>query len=212
MTDAQSTGGTILPETTTGVPEWYGAAALSLSCQPIIQVFFMLVYAIWWVFAWPVAGTVVFVLALVYAGVIVAQSIANTRHSRRFPSIRTPEGDLIGKRMGTLSGVSYGVLWIAVIILALFGLWRWVLPVVALVIALHFFPMAAIFSRRIDYLLAPIALIFAVIGLVLAAQSEVPWAVVYGVTGIGGAITTAAYAGYLVAEYRALSHRAGVAR
>lgn len=196
----------------TQAPDWYGAAARSLSYQPIIQVFFMLVYAIWWVFAWPVAGTVALVLAVVYAGVIVAQSIANIRHSRRFPSIRTPEGDLIGKRMGILSGVSYGVLWIAVIVLALFGLWRWVLPVVALVIALHFFPMAAIFSRRIDYLLAPIALIFAVLGLVLAAQNEVPWEVVYGVTGIGGAVTTAAYAGYLVVDYRALARQAGVAR
>ncbi len=31
--------------------------------------------------------------------------------------------------MGLLSGVSYGTLWIAVILLAVFGLWRWIFPV-----------------------------------------------------------------------------------
>ena len=68
---------------------------------------------------------------------------------------------------------------------------------VALIVALHFFPMPAIFGRTIDYYLGSVMLVAAIAGLVLAAQAA-DWQVVWAVTGAGGAMVTSAYGGYLV--------------
>ena len=196
---------------TTSAPEWFGSAARNAAYQPIVQAFFLLAYLVWWLFAAPTWGAMIFGAGVVYAVVIVLFSVRNIRHAAQFPNIPTPAGALIGKRMGVLSGVSYGTLWIAVTLLAVFDLGRWILPAVALIIGVHFFPLAFIFRRRIDFLLAPIAIAFAGVGFVLAAQSDISWPVVYAVSGIGGAIATAVYASYLLFAYRNLRVEAGIA-
>ena len=196
----------------TSAPEWFGEAARNVSYQPIIQAFFMLVYAVWWIFAFPIVGTIAFAVVVIYAGIVVLLSVRDIRHSLEFANIATPEGKLIGKRMGVVMGISYGALWIAVIVLGVLGLWRWVLPVVALIIGIHFLPLAAVFSRRIDFALAPLAIVFAIVGLVLAAQPDISWQLVYGVTGIGSAITTGIYATYILRGYRTMCRDAGVTR
>ncbi|MBH0115246.1 hypothetical protein I6E52_00115 [Salinibacterium sp. NG253] len=196
----------------TNTPEWFGSAARNTAYQPIVQVFFMLVYLIWWIFAAPVVGTLIFVVGVAYAAVVVFLSVRNIRHAANFPNVPTSEGALIGKRMGILSGISYGTLWIVAIVLALLGEWRLVFPAVALIIGAHFFPLAFIFRRRIDFLLAPIAVVFAVIGFLVAARPEISWGFVYAISGIGGAVATAAYAVYLLFTYRNLCREAGVTR
>lgn len=196
---------------TTSAPEWFGSAARNASYPPIMMVFFMLVYLLWWPFVDPVWGSIIIGAGAVYAAIITLCAVRNIRHAAQFPNVSTPEGALIGKRMGILSGVTYGTLWAVVIALAVFGHWRWILPSVALIIGLHFFPLALIFQRRIDYLLGPIAVGFAGVGFVLAAQSGAPWSVVYAVSGIGGAIATAVYSTYLLFTYRHLCGRAGLA-
>jgi hypothetical protein len=109
-------------------------------------------------------------------------------------------------------GISYGALRIAVIVLGLLELWRWVLPVVALIIGIHFLPLAVVFSRRIDFALAPLAIGFAIVGLVLAAQPDISWQLVYGITAIGSAVTTGIYAAYILRGYRVMFREAGVTR
>jgi len=193
-----------------GAPAWYGAAARGMAPQPLIQSGFMLVYSVWWVFAWPGWGTGAFTLMVVLALGAGALGVRNLRHARKFENIESEAGLVIGKRMTVLSAVSYGTLWLAVIALSVLGQPRWILPVVALIIALHFFPLAWIFHRRIDLYLAPVALVFSAIGLYLATQAEVRWEVVYAVTGVGGALCTGVYAMYMLRQYTALARSANV--
>ncbi|MGB3413600.1 MAG: hypothetical protein WBA28_02675 [Microbacteriaceae bacterium] len=187
-------------------PVWYGEAIRSLAPQPIIQVFFMLVYALWWVFAWPVWGSAAFGLAVLFAGYVLVRSVRNIRHAREFENIPTIAGAKIGKSMAILSGVSYGALWAAAITLMLFGQWRWILPIVTVIIALHFFPLARIFHRKIDYFLAPIALLFALLGVWMASNPEVSWQFVNAITGIGGSVATGAYSAYMLYGYHVLRY------
>lgn len=196
-----------MPETTTASEE-YGSALRTLAPLPIIQAFFMLVYAVWWSLAWPGWGTAAFVLTAIYAIVVVILSVRNIRHSRQFENIPTEDGRRIGRQMGTLMGITYGLVWIAILTLALTGQFRWILPAVATLIALHFFPFVRIFDRKIDYPLAPIALTFALVGLWLAAQNAIDWLVVFAVTGIGGAIATGVYAGCILLGYSQLASQA----
>lgn len=49
------------------------------------------------------------------------------------------------------------------------GVWTWIVPVVVLIVALHFFPMR-IFRRTIDYYLGTAMLAVPVVGLYLAGQ------------------------------------------
>lgn len=194
-----------MPSSPRAAPDGYGAAVRNLAPQPIVQAFFMLVYAVWWILAWPILGTAAFVLAVGYAVAITVISVRNIRHSRRFENEPSEEGARIAGQMGWVLGITYGIVWAAGIALAVTGNPRWIMPVVALVIALHFLPLARIFERRIDYLIAPVALLFAVLGLWLAGRADVDWQVVYAVTGIGGAVATGTYAAYLLHGYRQLA-------
>ncbi|MRG60244.1 hypothetical protein GE115_10245 [Agromyces sp. CFH 90414] len=86
----------------------------------------------------------------------------------------------------------------------------WILPTVVLIVALHFLPMPAIFGRTIDYHLGAVMLLVAGVGLALAAQPQVEWAVVWGVTGTGAAAVTSAYGLYMVLAARATMARHSV--
>ena len=55
------------------------------------------------------------------------------------------------------------------------GRYVWIPPAIALIVALHFFPMPAIFGRTIDYCLGTVMLIAANVGLYLASQSSISW-------------------------------------
>lgn len=81
--------------------------------------------------------------------------------------------------MAIVGSIQGGLILTSVIALALLGRHLWILPTVALVVALHFYPMPAIFGRTIDYYLGTAMLVAAVIGFVLAAQGA-DWQVVCG--------------------------------
>lgn len=182
--------------------EEYVQAARSIAPMGIMMASFMLVYSIWLVFAWQIWGWIFFGLACALAVYIMVISLQNILRSQKYPNIKTSEGRRIGKAMGILSGISYGILWFAAIILALFGEYRLILPVVTFIIALHFFPQAKIFDRTIDYFVAPIPLTSSIIGFYLAFQSNVDWTIVYAVTGIGGTLATGIYGIYFLIVYR----------
>lgn len=190
--------------------ESFGEAAGSIAPMGIMMAFFMLIYTIWWGFAFGMVGWILFVLSCVFALYLVFKSIRNIKHANRFPKNKSSECERIGKQMGILSGISYGILWIAAIILALMGLYQWILPVVTFIIAVHFFPQAKIFNRKIDYYLAPFPLATSIIGFYLAVQPGVDWSIVYAVTGTGGAIATGGYGIFMLITYRHLAKEAGV--
>ena len=118
----------------------------------------------------------------------------------------------ITKGMTIVSSIQGGLIAVSVAVLALTGQWQWILPVVALIVALHFFPMPAIFGRTIDYYLGTAMLIVAVVGLYLTAQGDWSWAPTWGITGVGAALVTSTYGLWMLltatrvrAEYGALA-------
>lgn len=159
------------------------------------------VYAIWPVVAWPVWGGLFFTAALAWSVYLAVLARRLLRLSHDLPQQPNEYDARIAKGMTIVSSVQGALILSSVIALSLFGLFVWILPAVALVVALHFYPMPAIFGRTIDYYLGTIMLVVAVAGLVLAAAQQ-QWQLVYGVTGLGGALVTSAYGLYIVLSAR----------
>ena len=104
--------------------------------------------------------------------------------------------------MAIVSSIQGGLILASIVVFVVLGRYVWILPVVALIVAVHFFPMPAIFGRTIDYYLGAVMLVVAGIGLYLAGQPSISWQLTWGVTGVGGALVTSAYGLYIVREGR----------
>lgn len=151
------------------------------------------VYAIWPIFAWPAPGIVFFLLAAAWSAYLAVSAARLLRLGRELPHETSADDARIAKGMAIVSSIQGGLILTSAVILALLGQWTWILPVVVLVVALHFFPMPWIFRRTIDYYLGTAMLIVAVIGLYLSAQSTVSWQITWAVVGIGAALVTSTY-------------------
>lgn len=196
MTDALETRvGTMLNGTASGL---------------IPMAIFTPVYAIWPVFAWPAPGLVFFILAAAWAITLAVSAVRLIRLGRELPHETNDDDARIGKAMAVLGGLQGGLIAVSVVVLAVLELWVWILPAIALIVALHFYPMTAIFRRTIDYYLGTAMLLVAAAGLLLASQPGVPWQNTWGIVGIGGALVTGAYGFWMLWTARRL--RAGYAR
>lgn len=171
-------------------------------------------YAIWPVFAWPVVGFAFFVVAVAWSIYLGAHAVHLFRLGRRLPHEATADDERISKAMGITGGVQGGVIITSAIVLALLGLWPWILPTVVLVVALHFLVMPWIFHRSVDYYLGAAMLAVSAVGFILTAQGQESWQVTWGVVGIGATLVTSTYGlllrrtvGGILAEYR---HQAAI--
>ncbi len=160
------------------------------------------VYAVWAIFAWPVLGAAFFLAALAWSIYLAVQAATLIRAARPLPGEKNAYDARVERGMAIVSSIQGGLILTSVIVLAVTGLQVWILPTVALVVALHFFPMPAIFGRTIDYYLGSVMLVVAVMGLVLAGNPDVDWQLTWGVTGAGSATVTSAYGLYIVREGR----------
>lgn len=168
-------------------------------------------YAIWPVFAWPAPGIVFFLLAAAWSAYLAVSAARLLRLARELPHETNADDARIAKGMAIVSSIQGGLILASAVVLALLGRWTWILPVVALIVALHFFPMPWIFRRTIDYYLGTAMLVVAAIGLFLSAQGAVVWQTTWAVIGIGAALVTSAYglwirrtAKRVLADYAAL--------
>lgn len=195
MQDLRSRAGTMLNGT--------GSGMLAMSV-------FTPFYAIWPVFAWPVLGVVIFVAALAWSVYLGLTARRLLRLSAGLPDERNEYDARITQGMRVLSSGQGGLIALAAVTLWLLGLQVWILPVVALIVALHFFPMAAMFGRTLDYYLGTMMAIASLAGFTLAGLGWL-WQAVWATTGIGGGIVTSIYGLHMVrtarrtlAEYQAL--------
>ena len=79
-----------------------------------------------------------------------------------------------------------------------------ILPAIALVIGLHFYPMARIFKRTIDYYLATWTCIVAFSALACIINNILPQATIYALLGMGVAMATTGYGLYMIYEGKRL--------
>jgi hypothetical protein len=191
-------------------PEWFGSAARGTAFFPMLMSVYMLVYSVWFAVAWNAPGAILFAAIVVGAIVLGVRGVRQIRHASKFPAVPSDESRRIARSMGILNGVTHPIHIAGTLILLTLGELRWVLPLITLVIGAHFLPIAKILGRKIDYVVAPIMIAFAVVGGFLAANPDVSWTQVFAVTGIGGTIATGTYAVYLAHAYARLAKSAGV--
>jgi hypothetical protein len=131
--------------------------------------------------------------------------------AKRFPKISTDAERLEGKRIGKWYGIIFGIegttIPIVVFILLAFHLGDFIIPSIALIVGLHFYPMAKIFNRKIDYYLATWTCIIALIGIIMTIMQATQFEI-FPFVGIGVALATTSYGTFMLfTAYKHISKR-----
>lgn len=131
------------------------------------------------------------------AVIFVGYAIYFFRSANRFQIAITEAEKKEGKKMGTAYGIIFGLEGIFIPLSAFIciqlGYPQLVLPVIALVVGLHFYPMAKIFRRTLDYYLASWATLIAICAIILTLKHVLLFVPVQALLGVGMAIATSIY-------------------
>ena len=131
----------------------------------------------------------------------IVKGVALFKIAKNFPEL-TSEADIAEeKRIGKWFGIVFGAeglgIFIGINIVVNLGYPELTIPVIALVVGLHFYPMGEIFKRTIDYYLATLSTIIAVCGIVFSLKKLMPANYILAFLGIGLAIATSCYGLYM---------------
>lgn len=123
------------------------------------------------------------------------------RISKKFPKVSSEVDKMKGKNIGMWYGIIFGLegltIPLVVFLLSKFNGEEYVVPAIALIVGLHFYPMARIFNRKIDYYLATWTCIVALIAIYMV-KIAVSQSFIYTFVGMGVAISTTAYGFYMI--------------
>lgn len=155
------------------------------------------IYAFWPVVANPLIGSILFALALGWSAYLAVRAVAILRDTRTLPRETNAYDARIAKGMTIISSIQGALILTSIVVLIVFDRWEWILPVVVLIVAVHFFPMPSLFERTIDYYLGSVMLLIAGTGIILTSQSSISWTTTWAVTGFGAALVTSAYGLYI---------------
>jgi hypothetical protein len=159
------------------------------------------------------------IILLILFGIIIITFISFAIYlfsiSKRFPKLESEADKTEGKRAGKWFGIIFGAeglgIFVAINIVVNLGHADLTIPVIALVVGLHFYPLAKIFKRTIDYYLATWTTVIAIIAIVLILKKVYTPASVDAFVGIGTAIATSCYGLYMIYIGRKLANKASVA-
>jgi hypothetical protein len=147
------------------------------------------------VYAW---GLIVFPLLAI---VFLISGISLFRIAKHFPKVESEEDNAEGKKMGMWFGIIFAAeglgIFIAINIVTNMGHPELTIPVIALVVGLHFYPLARVFKRTVDYYLATWSTIIAILGIVFSLNHTLSQPNVSAFTGIGLAVSTSCYGLYM---------------
>jgi hypothetical protein len=151
----------------------------------------------------PAAAGTVWALGLVAAIVFVVCAIQLGRAQPRMPEPVLSEEDArrgrsIGRNFGLIFGAEVVIILAATLILGMSGHSDYNVPVIALIVGLHFYPLGRVFRRRIDAYIATWVVAVGVAGIVVIAATDVRPEHVWPWVGLGAALGTAAYGIYFV--------------
>ena len=131
--------------------------------------------------------------------------------AKRFPKLSSEEDIAEGKKSGKWFGIIFGaegfLIFIAVNIVLNMGRDDLTIPVIALVVALHFYPLGWVFKRTLDYYLATWSTLVAVLGIVFTLNKWLTENDVLAFVGIGLAIATSCYGLYMIFNGRWLAKK-----
>ncbi len=133
--------------------------------------------------------------------IFVVNGIKIFKIAGSFPKFTTMEDQIQGKTWRKWYGLIFGIegtlIPIVTLVLQFTGLAKFVLPSIALIVGLHFYPMAKIFNRKIDYFLASWTCLVAIVSIFMINNGKQE-AFILGFLGIGVALATAAYGLYIL--------------
>ena len=162
--------------------------------------------------AWPPAAAwTVFGLAVAAAVYFLTTAVRVLRLRRDLPVESSPGAPVSGRAFGLVFAAEGVAIWLAALVLNNLGKQEHVVPVIALIVGLHFYPMARIFRRTIDLYLATWTCVVAVAGIVVLAVTDRPAAQVTAAVAVGAALATAGYGFYLARMARGLLRQDSVA-
>ena len=122
--------------------------------------------------------------------------------AKSFPAATSEQDVAERKKAGKWFGIIFGAeglgIFIAVNIVINIGHPELVIPVIALVVGLHFYPLAKVFKRKVDYYLATWATLVAVLGIVFSLNKTLTEPGVFAFVGIGIAVATSCYGLYMI--------------
>ncbi|SHM70262.1 hypothetical protein [Mucilaginibacter sp. OK098] len=154
------------------------------------------------------------VLFPVLAIMFIANGISLFRLSKQFPKVESEEDKAEGKKMSMWFGIIFGaeglLIFIAINIVINLGHPELTIPVIALVVGLHFYPMAKVFKRTIDYYLATWSTIIAILSIVFSLNHTLSQPNILAFTGIGLAVATSCYGLYMAYRGRELPRPAAM--
>jgi len=142
----------------------------------------------------------------VFSMLFIINAVKLYRVAPHYPKL-TSEADLAEeKRIGKWFGIIFGAeglgIFIGINIVVNLGHPELAVPVLALVVGLHFYPLAKVFKRTIDYYLATWSTIVAILAIVLTLNKTLTETGAFAFTGIGIAIATTSYGIYMVVRGR----------
>nr|WP_157535986.1 hypothetical protein [Mucilaginibacter sp. L294] len=131
----------------------------------------------------------------------IVKGAALFKIAKNFPK-SVSEADIAEqKRIGKWFGIVFGAeilgISIGINVVVNLGYPQLTLPIMALVVGLHFYPMAKIFKRTIDYYLATWSTLIAVCGIIFTLKKLMPANYILAFLGVGLAIATSCYGLYM---------------
>lgn len=162
---------------------------------------------------WPGAlGTAITAVGVLASAWFVVTAVGLARTRGRASTAASPEEQRWQKRAGMAFGWVFTAEAVLIVVAAnvLGGIGRpdLVLPAIALVVGVHFYPMARIFRRRIDTWLATALSAVGLAGLLVLLLTGASRDLVWGLVACGAALTTGAYGVYFTRMASALRTRA----
>ena len=126
--------------------------------------------------------------------------------AKHYPKL-TSEADIAeekktGKWFGLIFGAEGLGIFIAINVVNNLGHPELDIPVIALVVGLHFYPLAKVFKRTIDYYLATWSTVIAILSIAFSLNKTLSFHEVLAFVGIGIAIATSCYGLYMMISGR----------
>ncbi len=144
----------------------------------------------------------------IFSALFLVNAVKLFRVAKYFPKL-TSEADIaerkkIGKWFGIIFGAEGLGIFIGINLVVNLGHPDLAIPVMALVVGLHFFPLAKVFKRTVDYYLATWSTVIATLAIVFVLNKTMTEPNAMAFVGIGIAIATSCYGVYMVVRGRGI--------
>ncbi|MBS1649956.1 MAG: hypothetical protein JSR09_09660 [Bacteroidetes bacterium] len=123
--------------------------------------------------------------------------------SKKFPVTRGVDIErqkMMVKKYGIIFGIEGLLIAISVLILKYIRFDNLIIPTIAIIVGLHFLPMANLFQRKLDYYSATWTTVVGIIGVALALTKILPDKTIQIIVGISVALVTTLYGIYMIVQ------------